>query len=29
VVSALAALVRPTVRDLVRSGDWPGAQLPE
>jgi hypothetical protein len=27
VVSALAALVRPTVRDLVRAGEWPGAVL--
>ena len=26
-VSALAALVRPTVRDLVRAGEWPGASL--
>jgi LysR family nitrogen assimilation transcriptional regulator len=26
-VSALAALVRPTVRDLVRADEWPGASL--
>jgi LysR family nitrogen assimilation transcriptional regulator len=29
VVAALAALVRPTVRDLVRGNEWPGAVLPD
>jgi LysR family nitrogen assimilation transcriptional regulator len=28
-VAALAALIRPTVRDLVRAGHWPGAVLPD
>ncbi len=28
-VTALAALIRPTLRDLVRTGKWPGALLPD
>jgi DNA-binding transcriptional LysR family regulator len=28
-VTALAALIRPTLRDLVRANKWPGALLPD
>jgi hypothetical protein len=28
-VAALAALIRPTLRDLVRANKWPGALLPD
>jgi LysR family nitrogen assimilation transcriptional regulator len=28
-VAALAALIRPTLRDLVRANKWPGAVLPD
>lgn len=28
-VTALAAMMRPVVRDLLRAGDWPGASLPD
>lgn len=28
-VTALASMVRPTVRDLLRAGEWPGASLPD